>query len=207
MATPRIKQSREQALDYLQSKGLLTKSRSEYTTAYAKRLASQYKRADAVGKPLTRKEARGKHPGKQEPRVRPTRYKRAAAEKVIPEGTMGPLQKHERYSTGKEKEHAIVLAPNVVKDLERPLKYMGYPTKVPGAEWVLLVYGYARESPTNRRKWSASKPVHYRLFVTEENLKYWLKNEPKLPILDFVNMYSEYGWTEILSIAVLGYHL
>src|SRR6202051_4749143 len=95
--------TRESALDYLQQRGLLTKAREQYTTAYAKRLASSYSKAEASGKKTTRAAARGK----------------AGPEHIVPNYQYGPLRAGEardRFS-----EPYRVTFPGTVSDL-KPLK-------------------------------------------------------------------------------------
>ena len=71
--------TREQALDYLESRGLLTKDRDKYTTAYAKRLASSAARSQEEGKGFSRAKARGK----------------ASPEHIVPNYEFGPLKEGE----------------------------------------------------------------------------------------------------------------
>jgi len=186
------KLSREQALDYLAKRGLLTKARESYTTAYAKRLASAYGRAEKTGRTPSRTAARGK----------------AGPEHLVPNYARGPLRENERRDRFSE-QYRISL-PETVSDL-KPLKLsvdrrrrtLGLGQVNP---YTLVVQGLTRyRSPKNPEGELILQTLV--MYLSAKDFAYWLKNHGNVPIVDFINRFwsplkQSEEWEEIISIAL-----
>ncbi len=180
--------TRESALDYLQQRGLLTKARTDYSTAYAKRLASSYRKAESSGRSTTRAAARGK----------------AGPEHIIPNKNPenGPVDRFaEQYRIG---------LPETVADL-KPLKLSVDRRRrakgLPKAKvYTLTVHGRSKyKHPKNPTGDYTLQTLS--MHITPLELSFYLKNHVDMPILDFVNafwqpMKHEDEWEDILSIAM-----
>jgi len=185
--------TKEQALDFLEQRGLLTKARSEYKdAAYVKRLASDYRRAEEAGKKTSRAAARGHR----------------STEHVIPNYQAGPLP--EGVARDRFSEQYRVSFPETVSDLktlktsvDRRRRAKGLPKANP---YVLTIYGSSRyKHPKNPTGIYTLQTLS--LHVDEPKLQDYLKNHPTMPILEFVNrlwqpVKQEDDWEEIISIAM-----
>jgi len=180
--------TRDTALDFLEQRKLLTKPRGEYTTAYAKRLASSYRKAESTGKKTTRAAARGK----------------AGPEHIIPNKNpeVGPIDRFaEQYRIG---------LPETVADL-KPLKLSVDRRRrakgLPKADmYTLTMHGKSRyKHPKNGSGTYTDQTLS--MHISRDDLADALKNQPDMPILDFVNQHwspvkHEDEWEEIISISL-----
>jgi hypothetical protein len=180
--------TRESALDYLASRGLLTKGREDYTTAYAKRLASSYRKAETSGKRTSRAAARGK----------------AGPEHIVPNKNpeAGPVDRFaEQYRIG---------FPETVSDLkslklsvDRRRRAKGLPKANP---YTLTMHGKSRyKHPANQGGTYTDQTLS--MHISASDMQDYLKNHPDMPILDFVNhfwqpMKQSDEWESIISIAM-----
>lgn len=193
MATTKF--TRESALDYLEQKKLLTKPRDQYTTAYAKRLASSYSRAESAGKTVSRKQARGK----------------AGPEHIVPNYERGPLPKGEprdRFS-----EQYRITFPETVSDL-KPLKLVVDRRRrqkgLPKAKlYTLIIFGKVKyKHPKNPE--GAYVDQTLAMHISQADLSDYLKNHPNMDIVEFINLFwqpmkrhdEQPDWETIYTIAM-----
>ncbi len=184
--------TREQALDFLAQRGLLTKAREEYTTAYAKRLASTYRRGEASGKSTSRAAARGHR----------------TTEHVIPNYQAGPLPEgvpRDRFS-----EQYRVNFPETVSDLKTLKTSVDRRRSAKGLPkadlYTLTIYGSSRYKHAKNTKGiymlqTLSLHISPKAFAAD------LKTKADLPILDYINelwqpIKQEDEWEEVISISL-----
>jgi len=185
--------TKEQALDFLEQRGLLTKARSEYKdAAYVKRIASDYRRAEEAGKKTSRAAARGHR----------------TTEHIVPNYQAGPLP--EGVARDRFSEQYRVGLPETVSDLktlklsvDRRRRAKGLPK---ADFYTLTVHGLSKyKHPKNMSGVYTEQTLS--LHITTKDLTDALKNHGDMPILDFVNqkwspVKHEDEWEEIISIAM-----
>jgi hypothetical protein len=185
--------TREQALDYLQDRGLLTKARDKYSTAYAKRLASSAARAQEEGKGFSRAKARGK----------------AGPEHIVPNYEQRTLQEGEHRDRFSEQYRLV--GPTTTSDLrslktvvDRRRKAKGLPK---ATKYLLVIHG------KSKYKHPKGSPVYTEqtlaLYVESKELNQAIKENQ--PIVDFVNelwsplpnsQHQQDEWEEVYSISI-----
>lgn len=184
--------TREEAITYLSSKGLLTKAPESYSTSYVKRLASAYSRAEQRGRSTTRTAARGK----------------AGPEHIVPNYARGPLpegEKRDRFS-----EQYRIAFPETVSDL-RPLKLaVDRRRKAKGLTkakiYTLVIFGKSRyKHPKNKEGGYTYQTLA--MHISALDLAYYLKEQPDMDIVEFINLFwqplrTEDEWESIETIAM-----
>lgn len=186
--------TREQALDYLSSRGLLTKPRDKYTTAYAKRLASSAARSQEEGKGFSRAKARGK----------------AGPEHLVPnhqQRTLAEGEHRDRFA-----EQYRLSGPKTTSDLrslktavDRRRRAKGLPK---ATKYLFIVHGRSKYKHS-RNEAGVYTEQSLALYVQSKELNQAIKENQ--PILDFVNelwtpLAGSQGqqdeWEEVYSIAM-----
>ncbi len=181
--------TREEALTYLEQRGLLTKARESYTTAYAKRLASSYSKATSSGRSTSRKAARGK----------------AGPTHIIPKQQLRPLQEGERRD--RFSEQYITYGPEVVGDL-RSLKLAVDRRRTQKGLAREIVYTMTMTGLTSYKTISGDYAKQtFSMYISQKELSDYLKNHKEMPVVDFVNIFwqplkPEEVWESIEHIAL-----
>ena len=184
--------TREEAIAYLSSRGLLTKAPESYSTPYVKRLASAYSRAEQKGRSTSRTVARGK----------------AGPEHIVPNYARGPLPEgvpRDRFS-----EQYKIVFPETVSDLkplklsvDRRRKAKGLPkAKI----YTLVIYGKTRYKHPKNPSGSYTYQT-LAMHISALDLAYYIKEQPDMDIVEFINLFwqplrTEDEWERIETIAM-----
>lgn len=169
--------TRESAIDYLAEQKLLTKSPEEYTTPYLKRLASSARKAEQQGREFTRQEARG--------------HARAKIEHIEKD----PKKHHiDQY----------IIRSKPGQDLTIPdLKNLVKKTKDQPDRIKMAIRGVVYDSdPKNANK--EPEVQTYSFNVRHQDVRAWLKENPKGDILQFAFDATGLVWLSV-SMVSFGY--
>lgn len=167
------KWTRESAIEYLAERHLLTKSPSEYTTPYVKRLASSAQKAEREGREFTRQEARG--------------HARSKVEHLGKEG-----HRLDQYRITRPPHRDLDM-----KDLANLLaKTKNLPDRL-----ILVIKGVVQDSPTRRGENSQAKEQVHSFREKWSKINAYVKRNPNTDILKFAEDATGEVWESVESIS------